>query len=297
MMNKSSAVLALLLPLFSVGCHPGQGSSKNQVSAADATHQAGDKSSVKTNSMNDLAPPSPSIVLHMIYQRDGDGAVSYEIDNGVLVSYWYGQKFELNGKRYFVGFANSTEENSGEGGSGLLEPGNVAISQATFEQVGGANDAAWKQVDSDGYVGQFGAADQADDVDTKRKAISHVTRDGRLLLAVPTVRFTQGVEESAYALLLFDPNNVDKLSFRRWGYLGSIISGENNSASCDDEGGVPCVTSSGVLSFDAAGSTYLPTLRMNFSGKTLSDSGQVRELGPSDTVEYIFDVKTEGYQK
>jgi hypothetical protein len=63
---------------------------------------------------------------------------------------------------------------------------------------------------------------------------THPLEDGRLLLAVPTRQFTAGVATSDYAIFLFDPDNVDTLSFRRWGYLDSIGGGDDNSASCED---------------------------------------------------------------
>ena len=49
----------------------------------------------KEHDMSELKPPSADSVLYFIYQRDGDGAVSYKVDGGATVSYWYGHAFEL----------------------------------------------------------------------------------------------------------------------------------------------------------------------------------------------------------
>ena len=78
--------------------------------------------------MSELKPPSADSVLYFIYQRDGDGAVSYKVDGGATVSYWYGHAFELNGKHYFTGFGSRSVGEGPEGDNGMMDPEHVAIS-------------------------------------------------------------------------------------------------------------------------------------------------------------------------
>lgn len=244
-----------------------------------------------------LKPPSPDSVLYFIYQRDGDGAHSYEVDGGAIVSYWYGHAFDFKGRHYFTGFANSTEGEEGpDAEAGLMTPGSVAISQATLVQVEEAGKPAWSQVDTDGYVGEFGSNDQADRIDATREVQSHETADGRLLLAIPTGRFATGVKTASYALFLFDPDNVDQLKYRTWGYLGTIAAGSDNAAACDEGAVMPCAASTGTLSFDSSsGTAGLPKLKVMLSGRAVSAPGEVRTLGATDALTYDFDANAGSY--
>lgn len=245
----------------------------------------------------ELKPPSPDSVLYIIYQRDGNGAHAYELDSGATVSYWFGHEFELGGKRYFTGFASKTNDRDlPDGDMYKMEDGRVAISQATFMRIDEPDSPAWSQPDTDGYVGEFGRNDRAEEIDTSRQVQSHATADGRMLLAIPTRDFEGGVETRAFALFRFDPDNVDQLPFRSWGYLGSIPAGEDNSAACADGEVMPCVARSGVLSFEAATDAGLPRLRITPSGNTIAAPGDVRALGPQDASTYAFDAKAGSYR-
>lgn len=294
-MNINHTALAALLALALSACGgnaPDKGA--QGTAAAPATGPAAAEHD-KDSAMTALKPPSADSVLYVIYQRDGDGAVSYKVDGGAIVSYWYGQVFDLKGKHYFTGFTSKTEGEEGpDAEAGMMEPGNVAIGQATFVQGGTADAPAWVQLDTDGYVGEFGRNDQPEPLDTARKAQTHALEDGRMLLAVPTRDFNEGVAMSGYAIFLFDPDNVDKLSFRRWGYLGSIHAGDDNSASCEDGAVTPCAVSTGTLAFGAV-SGGLPTLTVSLSGKTIDGPGKLRDLGPADTLTYTFNADKERY--
>lgn len=296
-MKQALLVLAVMFALGSTGC--GQQGAANDTkpleAAAPGTGVAADDQ--KDTGMTALKPPSADSVLYMIYQRDGDGAVTYEVDGGATVSYWYGQAFDLKGRHYFTGFSTRTEGNDEpEADAGMMEPGHVAIGQATFVQADEAGKQTWSKVDSDGYVGEFGSNDQGDAVDETRKAQTHDLGDGRLILAVPTRTFAGGVASTAFAMFLFDPDNVDALSFRKWGYLGSVAVGEDNSASCEDGKVTPCATSSGTLSFEPVTESGLPRLKVARSGKIISGPEQVRALGADDAVTYTFDAKAGLYQ-
>lgn len=251
----------------------------------------------KDQEMPALKPPSADSVLYFIYQRDGDGAVTYQVDGGATVSYWYGHAFDFKGKHYFTGFASKTEGDEGpDGDAGMMEPGHVAISQATFVRVDEDGKQAWSQPDTDGYVGEFGRNGRAEELDTSRQVQSHPTEDGRLLIAIPTRDFMNGTDVRMFALFLFDPDSVDSLGFRQWGYLGSIAAGDDNSAACDEGHVMPCVASTGVLSFGPETDAGLPRLNVALSGQTIAGPNQVRPLGKGDAVTYAFNVDTGSYE-
>ncbi|WP_299340417.1 hypothetical protein [uncultured Pseudoxanthomonas sp.] len=250
----------------------------------------------KEEAMSELKPPSTDSVLYFIYQRDGDGAVSYEVDGGATVSYWYGHAFDLKGKHYFTGFGSKSEGEGPEGDNGMMDPEHVAISQATFTRVEKEGKAEWSKPDTDGYVGEFGRMGRAEQIDESRKAQSFTTGDGRYLLAVPTLDFVNGTDVRMFALLLFDPDNVDALGFRQWGYLGSIPVSYDNSDACDGGEVMPCAASSGTLAFEQTGAG-LPDLKVVSKGTTIAAPGKVRDMTEADTVVYTFDQATQRYEK
>ncbi len=242
-----------------------------------------------------LKPPSADSVLYFIYQRDGDGAVSYGIDGGATVSYWYGHEFDFKGKHYFAGFGCKSQGEGPEGDDGMMDPEHVAISQATFTRVEKNGKQEWSKPDTDGYVGEFGRMGRPEQIDDSRKAQSYETGDGRYLLAVPTRDFMNGEEVQLFAMFLFDPDGKDTLPFRHWGYVGSVLVGGDNSAACDEGQVMPCTASTGVLTFEPAGDGGLPAVKITPSGSTNSGPGKVRALGPEDTATYRFDAKTRHY--
>ncbi len=293
-MKHSKTTMAVLLALALAACSQQGSTGTAQTPAAAGAPTVAEQS--KDAGMTDLKPPSADSVLYVIYQRDGDGAVSYEIDGGAMVSYWYGYPFDLKGRHYFTGFATSTAgEDSEDGEGGMMEPGHVAIAQATFVKAEDAGKPTWSQVDTDGYVGEFGQNDQPDAIDDTRKPQSQETADGRLLLALPTRRFDDGVAQASYAMFLFDPDNVDDLSFRKWGYLGSVLAGSDNAAACDEGKVMPCAASTGTLSFEAPGQGGLPNVKIALAGKEISAPGKTRDLGAEDALTYRFDTKEGRY--
>ncbi|TQM17385.1 hypothetical protein FB548_0768 [Pseudoxanthomonas sp. 3HH-4] len=261
---------------------------------ADTTEQATSPEN-KEEDMSELKPPSADSVLYFIYQRDGDGAVSYKIDGGATVSYWYGHEFDLDGKHYFTGFGAKTQGEGPDGDDGMMDPEHVAISQATFTRVEKDGKQAWSKPDTDGYVGEFGRLGRADEVDTSRKAHGYATDDGRYVLAVPTRDFMNGEEVQSFAMFLFDPDGKDALSFRQWGYVGSVRVGGDNQAACSDGHVMPCTASTGDLAFERASDGGLPALKVTPSGNTNAGPGKVRTLGPADAVTYRFDANAERY--
>lgn len=289
--------MTMMLVLALAGCAQ-KDSAADAAQPAEATPAAQATDQNKEQAVTDLKPPSPDSVLYLIYQRDGNGAVSYEIEGGATVSYWYGYDFALKGKHYFTGFATRSGGTEGpDAEAGVMEPGHVAIAQATFIRTEEAGKPIWSKPDTDGYVGEFGSNDQPDEVDSTRKPQSQEIADGRLLVAIPTRHFAQGVANATYALFLFDPDNADDLSFREWGYLGTVAAGDDNSAACDDGKVMPCAASTGTLSFEAPGQAGLPGVKIALSGKEISGPGKVRDLGAQDALTYAFDTKEGRYQR
>lgn len=291
-MNKIAALSLTLIAVLAAGCDAPSGQTAVAAPRADAT------SPQKDPPMTDLRPPSADSVLYTIYRHDGDGAVTYQLDSGATVAYWLGHAFELKGKQYFTGFTTKTADAEGPEGddAGMMEPGAVALGQATFTRVKQGEREVWSNPDTDGFIGQFGSNDQPDPVDTARKVQSQTTQDGRLLLAVPTRSFANGEEARSFAILLFDPDSVDALPYRSWGYLGSVAAGSDNSAACDGGAVMTCASSQGALSFEAADAGGLPAVKVALSGKAVAGPGTLRDLGPADAVTYRFDAKAGRYQ-
>ncbi|MCR6626397.1 MAG: hypothetical protein NVV67_09050 [Pseudoxanthomonas sp.] len=289
-MNILSPLLVAAIAVLVVGCDaPAE-------RTADAAAQMKPLQE-KEHQMSELKPPSPDSVLYFIYQRDGDGAVSYKVDGGATVSYWYGHTFDLNGKHYFTGFGAKSEGEGSEGDDGMMEdPEHVAISQATFTRVEKDGKVEWSKPDTDGYVGEFGRMGRPEQIDEARKAQAFTTGDGRYLLAVPTRDFVNGTDVGMFSLLLFDPGSVDKLGFRQWGYLGSIPVSDDNSDACDGGQVMPCVASTGTLTFEQVGEG-LPRLKVSSQGTTIASPGKVRDMTAADDVVYSFDETSERYTK
>lgn len=240
-----------------------------------------------------VAPPRADSILYLIYQKDGDGATSYEIANGAWATYWYGHSFEIDGARYFTGFAHATRERFEGAGEQAAGPGDtVDLSQATLKLTDASSDKPWTFVGAEPFIGRFGAYDQGNTVDEAREAQEFRTGDGRLLLAVPTWSLQSGERIDSFDMFVFNPADEVPVGERHWTYVGNVFTGSDNSASCDEgAGGSACARSSGTLQFVAAGDGQpMPGLKVERSGSVIEGAGQVRELGPSDAIEYRYDI-------
>ena len=245
-------------------------------------------------------PPSPSSVLYFIYQKDGDGALSYEVENGSWTTYWYGYSFDLDGKHYFTGFAYETPGKYGktEEESYPDPDAKVAITQATYVLTDPGTDKPWAFQGNQHFVGEFGGYEKGNVVDETRKSQSYQTRDGQLLLAVPTWYLATGVQVNTFDLLLFNPHELLTVDDKRWDYLGNVVIGTDNSAACDetDGGKQACANSTGTLDFVAQEGSNLPLLKVRRSGTETVSAGKVRTLGQSDTYKYRYDSARKQYQ-
>ncbi|WP_369978886.1 hypothetical protein [Xanthomonas bundabergensis] len=234
--------------------------------------------------------PAPGRVLDDIYGQKGDGSASYAIDNGAVASFWYGYRFDLDGKHYYTGFANATPEKYGKSEEETTpDPAvGVSISQATYVLDSADGKPAWTLFHAQQWAGDFGGNEKADTLDQKRTPQSTQTKDGHLLLALPTTHFADGITSSGFAVFTFDPNKNDLGDYKGWVYLGTVATGEDNGAACDDEGTLKCASSTGTLSFEP-GNGPMPGLRVAMRGTAIAGPGKVRTLGASDVATYAYD--------
>ncbi|CAD7727515.1 hypothetical protein LMG31886_39970 [Xanthomonas hydrangeae] len=241
--------------------------------------------------------PAPGRVLEDIYGQKGDGSASYAIDNGAVASFWYGHRFDLGGKHYYTGFANASPEKYGKSEEeDVPDPAvGVSISQATYVLDSADGKPTWTLFQAQLWAGDFGGNEKADTLDQKRKSQSTETNDGHLLLAVPTTGFNDGVTSSGFAMFTFDPNKNDLGDYKGWVYLGTLATGEDNSAACDDEGSMKCATSTGTLSFETPKSGAMPILRVAMHGTAIAGPGKVGTLGANDAVTYTYDAAKQAY--
>jgi len=292
---KRPAISIVIATLLVAGC--GQDGDAISASATPQEAKAAPAASQeKDDSMTALKPPSPDSVLYFVYQRDGDGAHSFQVEGGDVISYWYGFPFEVQGENYFTGFTTrSTGPEGPDSESKTMEPGRVAIGQVTLVEAVQSEQQGWSQIATDGYVGEFGESDQPETVDPSRKAASHELSDGRLILGVPTRLFNDGIATPSYAMFVFDRKGLPQEPFRLWTYAGTIQAGSDNSAACED-GVLTCAVSTGVVSFEPTSTDAMPTIRVELSGEAVTGPGQTRALGPEDALTYKFDANAGRYQ-
>ena len=247
----------------------------------------------------EVQPPSPSSVLYFIYQKDGDGALSYEVENGSWTTYWYGYRFELDGKQYYTGFAYDTpfKFSKAEQESDPAPDAKATITQSTFVLTAPGTENPWTFQGSDRAVGEFGAYEKGNEIDKTREPQSYRTPGGNLVLAIPTWYLATGVQVSSFDLLVFNPHEL-KIDDQRWRYLGNVVTGTDNGAACDEEDGgkITCFKSFGALTFVPQEGSDLPLLRIARSGTEIVSPGKTRELGPTDTTEYKYDPSKKQYQ-
>ncbi len=262
--------------------------------AATAAEPAGAAALPPTANAAALAPPDVSTVMYSIYQIDGKGADSYEVANGSIATFWFGHAFELGGTRYYTGFTWDTRERYGKPGEDEVGPGTqVNLAEATYTQTGSSPERPWQFRGMKHSVGEFGAYEKPEDVDTRRKPVDFRTPGGKLLLAVPTEGFDNGISFTGYALLVFNPAGPDEGA--GWTYVGSINTGEDNSAACAEGDVMPCVASSGELVFSAHGGSDMPRVTVKRSGTEIAGPDKTRQLGAGDTLTYAYDTATKKY--
>jgi len=244
-----------------------------------------------------IAPPDAAAVLYAIHQVDSKGAPSADVANGSIATYWFGHAFELEGTPYYTGFIWETAERYGKPGEDDVGPmTTVNLAEATFIRDAATPESPWKFRGMEPTIGEFGAYERPPEVDTQRKPLEYRTASGKLLLAVPTETFENGITISGYALLVFTPpeKRQDETG-NVWSYVGNVIAGEDNGPACADGDVMPCTRSEGELVFSATATADLPRVTVQFSGNTISGPGKTRKLGPGDAVIYAYDATRKQY--
>ncbi|TRM50554.1 hypothetical protein YH64_023670 [Achromobacter sp. LC458] len=244
-----------------------------------------------------VAPPDVPSMLYAIYDVDGKGETTYEVANGSVATYWFGHAFESEGTHYYTGFAWDTADRYGKPGEDDVGPGTrVNLTEATFVLTDPASERPWKFRGMEPTIGEFGAYERGEDVDTRRKPLEFRTPAGKLLLAVPTTNFDNGITSTGYALLVFNPERLkEEVDGHVWTYVGSLLTGEDNSAACADGDVMPCTSSKGELVFSNDGKQDMPTVTVKPSGTTISGPNKTRQLGAADITAYVFDPASKAY--
>lgn len=233
--------------------------------------------------------PAPEIVLRDIFKQTVTGAENAHLTDGRYASYWTGHRFELDGKRYFVGFAESTGETEIEYPS---QEDTVALSQATYVLENGA----WALRGAQTGIGAFGSFEKPPQIDSDAQPQA-MTIGGRYFLGMPTVETAMaGARLDFYELFAFSPREL------AWTYLGYVAGGRDTRAGCtsdtDVSQPVKCAASTAKLTFaqPASGEEW-PVLNVAFDGEVVGDDGEVRKATPRDAVEYRFDGASKSYSK
>lgn len=293
-MHPGSAFPPFIAQLFSLGgCSNETPTNATHANAAAAVREASPVApAAKTAPAAPASPPTPGRILADIYGQKGDGSASYALDDGDVVEFWHGERFELSGKSYYTGFADHVSKAALDNAYPEPDMG-VGITQATYVADTVDGKPAWKPFRTQTDMGSFGAFAKADQIDPARATRRYRTKAGHLVMAIPTIRPTDGVKSGGFAILLFDPA---KGMYQGWQYMGTVPAGEDNGASCDDEGTVKCAVSRSKLTFVAPKSGTIPTLRVTMQGTAIAGPGRIRTLGAGDTKTYIYDNQIRTYQ-
>ena len=292
LIRKIPLILALAMLAACGPATPDPAADRSTSAAANATDPNPPR---KDASMQDahqgsnqpLQPPRPDSVLYFISNVDGDGALEYEVANGSWIHYWYGFQFELEGTTYYTGFAWETPEVFGaERENHYPAPDTpVTLAQATFVASEAGSESPWKWLGSELSIGEFGGREQGNVVDPERKPRTHTTRDGRLVLAVPTWSLQSGISVLSYDVLAFDPRETSDVDDTHWTYVGNLHAGYDNTTHCGEDvtGNPPCVKNTSTLEF--VEQSGLPALRVTVSGDPAGDAA----------TEYRYDTGRKSY--
>lgn len=270
----ATAALTALLSFSLAACGSSDDSALSATAKQDSTAPRQDVPPVTTPAPTKMAaqPPSPSSMLYLIYQKDGDGSLSYEVDDGAIATWWFGHSFDLGGRHWYTGFAYNTPEIYGPKDDDAVPApdSKVNITAATLFKDSAGSEKEWTLDGAMPTIGEFGAYERAGEIDKTRRIESRETGDGRMVLAVPVTFFANGLVSSSYEIFLFDSANLDlaeNAGRERWAYVGNVLAGEDNDADCGQEpGDRACYASKGTLSFGAAGGGGLPTIRIAMRG-------------------------------
>lgn len=296
--RHATAALTALLSFSLAACGGGDDTATPATPTQDTTAPRQDVPPVTNPAPPKMAaqPPSPSSLLYLIYQKDGDGALSYEVDDGAVATWWYGHSFDLAGRHWYTGFAYNTPEIYGpQDDNAVPAPDTrVNITAVTLFKDSADSEKEWTIDGAYPTIGEFGAYERGGEIDKTRKVESQATADGRMVLAIPVTFFANGIVSASYEVFLFDSADLQleaNAGRKRWTYVGNIAAGEDNEADCGDEAGDrACYETKGALAFGPAGADGLPTIRIAMRG-----TGANAEAANGIT-EYRYDAGQKQYQ-
>jgi len=295
LIGKIPLILALATLAACGPATPDPAADRSQSAAATATdanppQKDASMQDAHQDSAQPLPPPRPDSVLYFISNVDGYGALEYEIANGSWIHYWYGFQFELGGTRYYTGFAWKTPQLFGADLENHYPAPDtpVTLAHATFVASEAGSKLPWDFQGAELYIGEFGGREQGNAIDETRKPRTHTTRDGRLVLAVPTWSLQSGINVLSYDVLAFDPRETSDVNDTHWTYVGNLHAGYDNTTHCGEDvtGNPPCVKNTSTLEF--VEQPGLPALRVTVSGNPAGQEGDA-------TTEYRYDPGRKSY--
>lgn len=249
--------------------------SVSQTAAPSAAVQASDRAK---SAVSPASEPSPAQVLEAIFHTPGDRSSSYEIANGSWASYWHGRTYEVEGSRYFTGFAEQSPDHAADMEADDPPSAKAKLGQATFL----SKDGAWVLVGTQVAFGQVGGRGRADAVDKKRDAVVRAVGGGRILLAIPTdAAIEEGTVGKNYELFLRQTDG-------KWSHVGTVAAGSDDSAGCDDGRAFPCAPTTGRLE--------IPTSDGAMPGLTVTLTNGGAKPGTPQQVIYRFDPNSSQYR-
>lgn len=279
----ASLMLLALLPACKQAAAPSPSPATSEPPASTATQAGNDNKEANpvdtpASGTESERPPSPDAVMYFIYRKDGDGATSYEIENGSVATYWHGQRFDLSGKQYFTGFAYNTPEKFSQAEKDRAPDPltRVTLTQATFIADKPGTEKPWRAISAELFIGEFGGAEKPNQVDDSRQPVSKATGDGRLVLAIPTLPSgAAGESGPLYSLFRFNPGELTDPDDRHWWYLGDV----------------PVAPGDSTLEFvPSTTGGMLPDVKVKASA-----APEGVPLDPDGTLTYVYDEDSKAY--
>lgn len=257
--------------------------------------------SASRSNTGDVPDPSPGSVIRQVYGDSIEGEVSDDSTSSQLASYngghvvslWYNYHFTLSGRQYYTGFTVLEPAEGSTSYSGVL------FGHLTYVLKNDDGKPSWVSSYGDRATAEVPGIMRAPQIDDTRSPQTFITSDKNLVLAIPTTDFENGETFTNFTIFSFDPNKNDLGDYKSWTYLGTVAAGGENSANCGEGLPMPCVSSTGNLSFVAPtrGASKMPTIRVTLSGTEVAGPGETKTLGTADAVNYKINTTTKQYEQ
>ncbi|MEQ1512422.1 MAG: hypothetical protein ABL934_07055 [Lysobacteraceae bacterium] len=283
---RSRATVIFIAGLLLAACKPSAPVADAQLVTTAAVDAS--KAAPASAAVAEAPVPAPEAVLRDIFKQPITAAENAHLTDGRYAGYWSGHRFELDGKRYFVGFAESTGETEIEYPT---EDNTVTLSQATYV----FDNGAWTLRGTQTGIGMFGSFEKPPQIDSEA-APQAMSVGGRYFVGMPTVEVAMaGARLDFYELFAFAPRELE------WTYLGYVAGGRDTRAGCtsdtDLQQPVKCAASTAKLKFAPAAGNDWPAVTVAFDGDVVGADGEVRKATEQDAVEYRFDAASGSYSK